>query len=198
MAMRGTSPQRHYLRIPVVNLLPEGHRSSLRVFGAEGTDLWIRAALVVVSLAAAALLLVFDGQDQSNLDARAASIRQATAADNAIVEAQELEFEIGELRAVEDVSGRDFRFLLSDPQLVVGTIRSVFDLAVPGVVVTYVELLGPDTVAVEIEVVSNDAAFEWLRLIPSSPGVQRILSFDPLAGEGPLTYATTLVAGGAR
>ena len=80
-----------------------------------------------------------------------------------------------------------------------GTIRSVFDLDIAGVVVTNVEMLGPDMVSVEVVVDSNSGAIQWRSRLADMPGVQRVLSFDLVDGEeGQLTYTATLVAGGSR
>ncbi len=199
METRNARPTDHYRNIPVVNLLASGQPAALRVFGAEGRQLWVRAALAGVAVVAGVLLLLFVGQDQNNVDARAASLRQAATADDTIVEAQELESEIAELLEVGDVSLRDFEFLLGDPRSIVGTIRSVFDLDIAGVVVTNVEMLGPDSVSVEVVVDSNSGAIQWRSRLADMPGVQPVLSFDLVQGEdGQLTYRATLVAGGSR
>ncbi|MDA1036608.1 MAG: hypothetical protein O3B65_06985, partial [Chloroflexi bacterium] len=144
METKSTNPLNHYRNIPVVNLLPSGQPTTFRAFGAEGRELWTRAALAGVAVAAGLLLLLFNGQDQGNVDARAASLQKSAAADNTIVEAQDLEAEIAGLQAVGDVSARDYEFLLGDSRSVVATIRSVFALDVGGVVVTNVEMLGLD------------------------------------------------------
>ena len=199
METRNNRLVEHYRDIPVVNLLPSTQAKSLRVFGAEGRLLLVRAGLAGVVVVAALLLMVFNAQEQSNLDAVEDSLRRSAAADATIDEALDLEAEIAGLRAVGDVSGRDFDYLQGDSGLVMGTIRSVFELDIAGVAVTNVEMLGPDTVSVVVQVDSNSGAIQWRSRLPDMPGVERVLSFDPVeSDEGPLTYLATLVAGGSQ
>lgn len=202
MSMNSTRNADFYRDIPVVDLLASGQPTALRAFGAEGRQLWARAALAALSLVAVLLLLLFNGQDQANEEARTESIRASAAADNTINEALDLEVEIAELRAVGDVSGRDFEFLLGDSRLLLRTIRSVVDLEIEGVVVTNVEILGPDRLSATVAVESNSGAIQWRSRLPDMLGVERVLSFDLIEGvegdEEQLMYVATLVAGGSQ
>jgi hypothetical protein len=190
-----TAPPAYYRGVPVVNLLAVESKRPLRLFGAEGRVLLVRAALVVLALAGAAGYVTMQRATERYADQEAVATRRAADASDVVTEAEALAAEIETLKSSGGISERDLAFLKGDPRSLVAAVQSVISLDVTGVDILSIESSPPDGVDVRLKAVSNFAALEWRRLIGASPGVERVLSFDPSPGE-PLVYQVRLVSGG--
>lgn len=191
----GRTPQ-HYRAIPLVNLLPDERRAPMQLFGAEGTGILVRLGLVALIVLAGVVALVSRQQETQSANLEANAHRGSGTALVTVDQALDLQAQIDALKEAGNVGAQDYAFLLGNPGALVDALQSVFALQVDGIVILNIATEDAGLVSVRLHAASNEAALEWRRLIGSSPGVSRVLSFDPVSLEDGLGYDVTLVSGG--
>lgn len=190
----GRTPQ-YYRAIPLVNLLPDERRAPMQLFGAEGRWIAVRLGLVALIVLGGVVALVSRQQEAQSATLEANANRRAGVALSTIDEAVDLQDQIDALKETGNVGGQDYAFLLGNPGALVDALQSVFALQVDGIVILNIATEDAGLVSVRLHAASNAAALEWRRLIGSSAGVSRVLSFDPVSLEDGVAYDVTLVSG---